>query len=109
MILDNTLNTFSQIMADVWRLMGGVKVPGLGFSFATCKIKAGAYPAHLKLTLHNPNLPCKRENVKGKIKLYQTLQNYIYVDAFYPAFVSWQEGFQSLQIVAANNHAHQSR
>jgi len=22
-------------MADVWRLMGGVKVPGLGFSFAT--------------------------------------------------------------------------
>jgi len=46
---------------------------------SACKIKAGAYPAHLKLTLHNPNLPCKRENVKGKIKLYQTLQNYIYV------------------------------
>jgi hypothetical protein len=33
------------------------------------------------LTLHNPDLPCKGQTVKGIIILYQTLQNYIYVNA----------------------------
>ena len=35
-------------------------------------------PDFYKLTPHNPNLPCKRENVK--IKLYQTLQDYFDID-----------------------------
>lgn len=40
-----------------------------------------------KLTLHNPNLPCKRQAVKGIIKLYQTLQDYINVDHLHLAVV----------------------
>ena len=33
------------------------------------------------LTLQDPNLPCKRQNSLASVKLYQILQDYIYVPA----------------------------
>lgn len=48
-------------------------------------------PGSYKLTLHNPNLPRKRENAKGKIKLYQTLQDYIDIEALDSALLLRQQ------------------